>query len=204
MRKKPKRAAGNGKRSTATKSKARSKTTQVVLLSGGNPADREGRRRPRASVHRGLPVARCRRAPRSVASSYTMTSTRQLLLTPMNLVIGILLTGCAESLVTHRRSIGSIPLTCFWPPPPSTSVWSSGPADGTFPEEAAFGDLAHRLAGNLRDAGYGNGRWYMVGARYAHGFSVITRLERIDGEGRSKLAPERWASRFPTPSPSIG
>jgi hypothetical protein len=42
--KKPKGAAGNGKRSTATKSKARSKATKVVLLSGGNPqiAKREG------------------------------------------------------------------------------------------------------------------------------------------------------------------
>jgi hypothetical protein len=35
--KKPKGAAGNGKRSTATKSQARSKSTKVVLLSGGNP-----------------------------------------------------------------------------------------------------------------------------------------------------------------------
>jgi hypothetical protein len=34
---KPKGAAGNGKRSTATKSKACSPATKVVLLSGGNP-----------------------------------------------------------------------------------------------------------------------------------------------------------------------
>src|ERR1700730_4089551 len=40
--KKPKGAAGNGKRSTATKSKARSKATKVVLLSGGNPQSAKG------------------------------------------------------------------------------------------------------------------------------------------------------------------
>jgi hypothetical protein len=40
--KKPKGAAGNGKRSTATKSKARSKATKVVLLSGGNPQIAKG------------------------------------------------------------------------------------------------------------------------------------------------------------------
>ena len=38
--KKPKAAAG--KRSTATKSKARSKATKVVLLSGGNPQIAKG------------------------------------------------------------------------------------------------------------------------------------------------------------------
>jgi hypothetical protein len=40
--KKPKGAAGNGKRSTAIKSKARSKATKVVLLSGGNPQIAKG------------------------------------------------------------------------------------------------------------------------------------------------------------------
>ena len=54
VRKKPKGAASNGKRSTASKSKARSTATKVVLLSGGKPADREGRRRrARAGLHRG-------------------------------------------------------------------------------------------------------------------------------------------------------
>jgi hypothetical protein len=40
--KKPKGAAGNGKRSITTKSKARSKATKVVLLSGGNPQIAKG------------------------------------------------------------------------------------------------------------------------------------------------------------------
>src|SRR5262245_32037911 len=39
---KPKRAARNGRRSTANKSKARSKATKVVLLSGGNPQIAKG------------------------------------------------------------------------------------------------------------------------------------------------------------------
>jgi hypothetical protein len=40
--KKPRKAAGNGKRSSATKSKARSKAAKVVLLSGGNPQIAKG------------------------------------------------------------------------------------------------------------------------------------------------------------------
>src|SRR5687767_6012061 len=42
VKKKPKGAAGNGKRATATKSRARSKVTKVVLLSGGNPQIAKG------------------------------------------------------------------------------------------------------------------------------------------------------------------
>jgi hypothetical protein len=41
-KKKPREASGNGKRSTAAKSKARSKATKVVLLSGGNPQIAKG------------------------------------------------------------------------------------------------------------------------------------------------------------------
>jgi hypothetical protein len=42
VKKKPQRAAGKSKQSTATKSRARSKPTKVVLLAGGNPQIAKG------------------------------------------------------------------------------------------------------------------------------------------------------------------
>jgi hypothetical protein len=84
----------------------------------------------------------------------------------------------------------------FWPPPNSTSMWIADPADVASLTNLPFGDIARRLDGALQRTGYADERWYTVGAHYAHGFTISTRLERINEDGTSKLREERWSERF--------
>ena len=47
----------------------------------------------------------------------------------------------------------------------------------------------------LRGAGYTDQRWYAIGARYAHGFAVATRLEHVAESGAANA--ERWSPQYP-------
>jgi hypothetical protein len=73
---------------------------------------------------------------------------------------------------------------------------------GDLPGEAAAAplrDVAARLARALDDAGYGDARLMPVGLRYAHGFAIATRLEKVSDGGRPFAGPERWSALHPEP-----
>jgi hypothetical protein len=115
-----------------------------------------------------------------------------------SLAAAVLVTGCAESLFLQNRGVGGgASKVSFWPPPPATSISISEGMHSALSANLAFGEYAHRIEAGLQDAGYMSARWYTIGTRYAHGFSVTTRLEAIDIDGRSKPEPDRWLSRFP-------
>ena len=107
----------------------------------------------------------------------------------------LLSVGCAQNL--HLRPRGVVvggPSLSFWPPPDSTWTWSGSTeaAPGRF-----LGEAAAHVAAALRSAGYADKRWYAIGARYAHGFVVTTRLERVQDDGAPDEIRRRWSSSFP-------
>ncbi|HEY2514588.1 MAG TPA: hypothetical protein VGI39_27175 [Polyangiaceae bacterium] len=106
----------------------------------------------------------------------------------------LLSAGCAEHLGAF--SAGGFPNVpppvVFWPPPPSTSVWS-GKARGE-----TFGEVAEGVTRSLRGAGYDDARWYPIGVDFVHGFAAVTRLERIDADGTS--SGDRWCDLYPKAS----
>jgi hypothetical protein len=110
----------------------------------------------------------------------------------------LLSVGCAEHLhlVTRGVLVGGPPIS-FWPPPEATSTWSDA-ADAI--AGRSLGEAADRIAAALRSGGYDDQRWYAIGARYAHGFVVTTRLERVQDDGAPHEAGGRWSSRFPEAS----
>ncbi len=80
-----------------------------------------------------------------------------------------------------------------WPPPePSAqitiprAILLAGVAD----DEPALIDIGDRLERALSSAGYVEYGYHGVGC---DGFALVTRLERIDGEGRPVDGAERWA-----------
>jgi hypothetical protein len=75
-------------------------------------------------------------------------------------------------------------------------MWIADPMDVATLTNLTFGDVAKRVDGALQRTGYADERWYTVGAHYAHGFTVSTRLERINEDGTPKRSEERWFSRF--------
>ena len=107
----------------------------------------------------------------------------------------LLSVGCAEPLhlVVHGTLVGGPPLS-YWPPPESTWTWS-GRAEAA--PSLFLGEAADRVAVALRSAGYADQHWYAVGARYAHGFVVTTRLERVQDDGAPEEDQRRWSSSFP-------
>jgi hypothetical protein len=107
----------------------------------------------------------------------------------------VLLGGCAESF-RARGVVAARSADSFWPPPDSTSVWIADAKEVSSLSALPFGEVAKHVDGALRRTGYVDERWYTVGAHYAHGFSVTTRLERINEDGTSKQREERWSSRF--------
>jgi hypothetical protein len=115
--------------------------------------------------------------------------------TILNLLAALLSVGCAEHLQLRTRgvAVGGLPLS-FWPPPDATETWS-GRAEAA--PSRYLGEAADRVAVALRSAGYTEQRWYAVGARYAHGFMVTTRLERMQDDGAPEENRLRWSSRFP-------
>lgn len=114
------------------------------------------------------------------------------------MLAALLSVGCAEHLHLQTRGVvvGGPPLS-FWPPPDSTWTWS-GPAEAA--PSRFLGEAADRVAVALRSAGYTDQRWYAVGARYAHGFVVTTRLERVLDDGAPEENGRRWSWRFPEAS----
>jgi hypothetical protein len=106
--------------------------------------------------------------------------------------------GCAAQLsLMERRAVAGGPMLSFWPPPESSTTWS---ASAGLPSGVSLGESADQVAAALRSAGYTDARWYAIGARYAHGFAVTTRLEKINDDGTPKPPSERWSSRFPEAS----
>jgi hypothetical protein len=107
----------------------------------------------------------------------------------------LLSVGCAQNLHLHPRGVlvGGPPLS-YWPPPGSTWTWrgSTEAAPSRF-----LGEAADRVAATLRSTGYADQRWYAIGARYAHGFVVTTRLERVRDDGAPDEDRRRWSSSFP-------
>jgi hypothetical protein len=101
--------------------------------------------------------------------------------------------GCAAQLrMAERSAVAGGPNLLFWPPPEASSTWSGPPQASS---EDSLGAAADRVAAALRAAGYGEARWYAIGARDGHGFAVTTRLEKVDAEG----APvgRRWTTEYP-------
>jgi hypothetical protein len=118
----------------------------------------------------------------------------------MSLIVlaALLSVGCAEQFhLRKREAVGGGPPLSFWPPPDPTWTWSGG-------AEAApnrlLGEAADGVAVALRSAGYADQHWYAVGARYAHGFAVTTRLERVQEDGAPEEERRRWSSLFPEAS----
>ncbi len=100
--------------------------------------------------------------------------------------------GCAEHLHSMDRSASWSTGVLFWPPPSATSVWLGEPSAWATLDEAS------RFIGDaLRGAGYGDQRWFPIGAHYEHGFAVTTRLERIEEDGTPKSRVERWLRQYP-------
>jgi hypothetical protein len=105
----------------------------------------------------------------------------------------VMASGCVEQLhQQHGGSTGWDTEYLFWPPPGFTSDWQSG----VQLEGRSFGQVADRMAHVLEAAGYADTRVFRIGARYDHGFAVITRLEQIQDDG-APSSRERWSSRFP-------
>jgi hypothetical protein len=75
-------------------------------------------------------------------------------------------------------------------------VWITDSASLASLTSLPFGDVAKRVDGALQRTGYVDERWYTVGAHYSHGFTITTRLERINDDGTSKQGEERWSARF--------
>jgi hypothetical protein len=103
-------------------------------------------------------------------------------------------TGCVkhQSLLA-RGTIGWDFPEVFWPPPPPSSRWISAPSAPTT-LGAAVASIRHTLAA----AGYTDTRSYPIGADYAHGFAIATRLERLPEPARP--AAPRWLSQYPEPA----
>jgi len=113
-------------------------------------------------------------------------------------IAALLSFGCAEQL--HLLSRGAVvggPRISFWPPPDATRTWS-GPTEAA--PSRLLGEAADRVGARLRSAGYADPRWYAIGARYAHGFVAITRLERVRDDGAPDEDGGRWSSLFPEAS----
>jgi hypothetical protein len=104
--------------------------------------------------------------------------------------------GCAVHLQS-RGVLGGGPQLSFWPPPEATWTWSGHREAAPGP---GLGEAADRLAAGLRAAGYTDLRWYAIGSRYAHGFVVTTRLERVRDDGAPGDEERRWSPRFPEAS----
>ena len=83
----------------------------------------------------------------------------------------------------------------FWPPPASTSLWTTAPEVAAIDEPV--GEVAERIVRVLEQAGYGEQRVYPIGAHYEHGFAVTTRLERIRDDATAEALPERWTALYP-------
>jgi hypothetical protein len=71
----------------------------------------------------------------------------------------------------------------FWPPPASTSQWTSAAEVASADE--SVGDVAKRILRVLEQA------------HYEHGFALTTRLERIRDDATAEALPERWTALYP-------
>ncbi len=117
----------------------------------------------------------------------------RLALVPVLLLAGV---GCGSNLRAMKTGIaaGGPPLA-FWPPPEPTGLeiapTTPARAGARLVEEAA------RVGAALRDAGYRDARWYAIGPRYAHGFVLTTRLERVDARGAPDASDARWSPSYP-------
>ena len=107
------------------------------------------------------------------------------------------LAGCASNTsLTGARSAGAVPQRCFWPPPPSTSLWTPRTIES---RDRAMAELGSELTAALRQRGYEEQRWFPIGAEFAHGFAVTTRLERVETETATSGA-QRWLAGYPEPA----
>jgi len=106
----------------------------------------------------------------------------------------LLSVGCAQNLQLRPGGVvvGGPPLS-YWPPPDSTWTWSGSTEVAP---SRLLGEAASQVAVALRSAGYADQRWYAIGARYAHGFVVTTRLERVQDDGAPGEMGTRWSSSF--------
>ncbi len=112
------------------------------------------------------------------------------------LLVLALASGAAAGCVAHKATLergasGRWGHNRFWPPPPATAVWTS-----ELRAPLTFGDAALSVARTLHDAGYVETRSYPIGVSYAHGFAVVTRLERVQDDGRAADAG-RWDALYP-------
>jgi len=118
---------------------------------------------------------------------------------PLSVVAAVCcLAGCsANASLTGARSPGARPQRCFWPPPPSTSLWVM-PA-GSSSGGQTMAEVGNALADALRRRGYAEQRWFPIGLAFAHGFAVTTRLEHVATEATT-AERGRWVSSYAEPA----
>jgi hypothetical protein len=74
-------------------------------------------------------------------------------------------------------------------PPPKASTWRVLPAWPLGPHMRAYGDIDMKLTSALDAKGYTERSYYSVPG----GFALVTRLEQIYSDGRSKTPPDRFS-----------
>ena len=112
------------------------------------------------------------------------------------IVAGFVASGCnAHKSVSAGGTGGWETGYRFWPPPPSTTIWTTETVASV--PDASFGPVAAHIARVLEQAGYSEQRLYPMGVHYEHGFAVTTRLERIRDDAMPETPPDRWTAQFP-------
>jgi hypothetical protein len=107
------------------------------------------------------------------------------------------LTACAANQgLAASRSVGWSG-NYFWPPPPSTWLWTGEDKEPAKVERLAA--AADHLATRLREAGYSQQRWFPIGVGFVHGFAVTTKVEQVDEDG-IVVQSQRWTSLHTDPA----
>ena len=90
--------------------------------------------------------------------------------------------------------MSAVPKRCFWPPPPSTSLWTAETEPAA--SDMTLAQAARRVTVALRQRGYLQQGWFPIGIGFIHGFAVTTRLEQFDAAAHAR-GSERWISWHP-------
>ena len=102
----------------------------------------------------------------------------------------VLISSCQRDRYHTGSAAPPLVFTPFpWPPPAASATEVVPHAILDFPAVAkTLGDVDSKLASALNINGYRERRYYAV----PDGFALVTRLEQIEKDGRSKQPPARW------------